>query len=88
MSLKTDRSRLALSVVLLTAALLLSACMGRKPITQYAGCGQMPPSDRLCLDTLPRNATDAEIARCYAQTTWQLLGENAQLRAQYQPCSK
>ena len=88
MASKTERPRLALFAALVLAALVLSACMGRKPILQYAGCGQMPPADRLCIDTLPRNATDAEIARCYAQTTWQLLGENAQLRAQYTPCAR
>lgn len=71
------------------AALLLTGCgWSRKPITAYAGCGKMPEPERLCLDTLPAGATDAEIARCYAQTTWQLLGENAQLRAQFTPCAK
>ena len=85
---KTDHPRLVFSGVLLVAALLLSACMGRKPVVQYAGCGTMPPPERLCLDSLPNNATDADLAKCYAQTVWILLGENAQLRAQYFPCSQ
>jgi hypothetical protein len=72
-------------------ALLLFGACGRKPITMVgavAACGPLPAQVILCIQTLPADAPDADVARCYVNTVDQLIGENQQLRKQYAPCAK
>ena len=79
-----------LSVALFVFLIMLTAC-GKKPIVTVgavAACGPLPPQVILCIQTLPADAPDADVARCYVNTVDQLIGENQQLRKQFTPCAK
>jgi hypothetical protein len=80
-----------LSRALAPVLLFLSFACGKKPVVTVgavAACGPMPPKLALCIETLPVDSTDAELARCMVNTVETLIAENQALRIKYSPCAK
>jgi hypothetical protein len=89
-AMRLTRFRTGKTWLMATLWLLAFGC-GKKPITTVgavAACGPLPPQVILCIQTLPADAPDADVARCYVNTVDQLIGENQQLRKQFTPCAK